>query len=96
VWIVEVKSSVDDFRVDTKWPEYRADCDRLYFAVASSFPRELIPDDVGLIIADRWHGEVVRVAPLHSISGARRKGVLTRIARAAAFRLAGVGMRGLE
>ena len=32
--IVEVKSSVADFRSDRKWPEYRQWCDRLYFAVA--------------------------------------------------------------
>src|ERR1700722_19344358 len=36
--IVEVKSSVADFRSDRKWPEYREFCDRLYFAVAADFP----------------------------------------------------------
>src|SRR5262245_29835488 len=39
IWIVEIKSSVEDFRADRKWPEYRAYCDRLFFAVAPVFPR---------------------------------------------------------
>ena len=33
IWIVEIKSSVEDFRTDQKWPEYRDYCDRLFFAV---------------------------------------------------------------
>src|ERR1700712_3721679 len=33
IWIVEIKSSVADFRADSKWPDYRAFCDRLFFAV---------------------------------------------------------------
>src|SRR5579883_3189867 len=50
--IVEVKSSLRDFRSDAKWREYRAYCDRFYFAVAEGFPREAIPEDCGLIVAD--------------------------------------------
>ncbi len=30
--IVEIKSSVADFRADQKWMEYRLHCDRLFFA----------------------------------------------------------------
>ncbi len=87
IWIVEIKSSVADFRSDQKWPEYRAFCDCLYFAVGPDFPAELIPADVGLIIADRFSGEVVRPAPTHRLSGARRKAVLLQFARTAALRL---------
>jgi hypothetical protein len=36
--IVEIKSSVEDFRADRKWPEYREFCDALYFAVPDDFP----------------------------------------------------------
>src|SRR3974390_1915625 len=33
IWIVEIKSSLEDFRADQKWPDYRGFCDRLFFAV---------------------------------------------------------------
>ena len=85
--IVEVKSSVEDFRADQKWPDYRDFCDRLYFAVAPDFPRAILPDEVGIIIADRWGGEKIREAPEHALSGARRKALLLRFARVAAGRL---------
>ncbi|NOZ33351.1 MAG: MmcB family DNA repair protein, partial [Alphaproteobacteria bacterium] len=32
IWIVEIKSSLEDFRIDRKWPEYKEFCDRFYFA----------------------------------------------------------------
>ena len=32
IWIVEIKSSIEDLRADQKWPDYRAHCDRLFFA----------------------------------------------------------------
>ena len=60
LWIVEVKSSVEDFRTDHKWPEYRDFSDALFFAVAPAFPVELLPADTGLILADRYGGEIVR------------------------------------
>ena len=85
--IVEVKSSLADFRADQKWPEYRAFCDRLYFAVAPTFPREVLPEDVGILLADRWGGEMLREAPEHALAGARRKATLLRFARIAAGRL---------
>jgi hypothetical protein len=87
IWIVEVKSCLEDFRSDQKWPEYRAFCDRLYFAVAPDFPREMLPPDTGLIIADRYGGEIVRAAPEHKLAGARRKTMTLRLARIAAMRL---------
>ncbi len=88
ILIVEIKSSVADFRADGKWPEYRAYCDRLYFAVATDFPRALLPDDTGLIIADRHGGSFERDAPSHPLAAARRKVMTLRFARAAAARLA--------
>lgn len=87
VWIIEIKSSLDDFRTDDKWPEYREFCDRLYFAVAPDFPVEVLPPDTGLLIADRFGAEMAREAPLHTLSGARRKALLLRFARVAAGRL---------
>lgn len=87
IWIVEIKSSLIDFRVDTKWPEYREYCDRLLFAVAPDFPVDVLPEDTGLILADRYGGEIVREAPEHRLSGARRKAVTLRFVRVAAGRL---------
>ena len=90
IWIVEIKSSLEDFRVDQKWPEYREFCDRLLFAVASGFPVEVLPDGTGLIIADRFGGEIARPAAEHRLPGARRKAVTLRLARAAAMRLCAI------
>lgn len=90
IWIVEIKSSIEDFRVDQKWPEYRDFCGRLLFAVAPGFPVEILPPDTGLIVADRFGGEVVRPAPEHRLAGARRKAVTLRLARAAALRLCAI------
>ncbi len=87
IWIAEIKSSIADFRADQKWPEYREFSDRLFFAVKPDFPVEILPPDTGLILADRYGGEVVRAAPEHKLAGARRKSMTLRIARAGAFRL---------
>lgn len=87
IWIVEIKSSIEDFRSDGKWPDYRAWCDRLLFAVSPDFPVAVLPLDTGLILADRYGGEIVREAPEHRLAPARRKAVLLRLARVAAGRL---------
>ncbi len=86
VWIVEVKSSVADYRSDAKWQEYRDFCDRFFFAVPPDFPSEIIPDDCGLIIADTYDGAIVREAPDLKLNGTRRKAVTLRFARMAADR----------
>lgn len=87
IWIIEVKSGVADFRADAKWPEYRDFCDRLFFAVAPCFPMDILPADTGLILADRYGGEIARGAPEHKLAGARRKAVTLAIARTAGLRL---------
>ncbi len=86
ITIVEVKSSIEDFRADQKWPAYRDFCDRLYFAVAPDFPVEILPAETGLIIADRYGGELQRAAPEHRLPAARRKAMLLRLARLGALR----------
>ena len=96
IWIVEVKSSVEDLRVDHKWPEYRDFSDALFFAVAPAFPLDLIPADTGLILADRYGAEIVRPAPEHRLAPARRKSMTLRFARAAALTLQAVADPGLE
>ena len=85
--IVEIKSCIADFRADGKWPDYRQWCDRFYFAVLQDFPQGLIPQDCGLILADRFGADCVREAPEHRLSAARRKALTLRFARGSAFRL---------
>lgn len=86
ILIVEIKSSIEDFRSDQKWPEYRDYCDRLYFAVAPDFPMPILPEDAGLIVADRYGGELAREAPTHLLPAARRKAMLIRLARIGGMR----------
>ena len=87
VWIVEVKSSVQDLRADAKWPHYRMHCDRLLFAIPAHMPARLVPLEAGLILADPYGAELVREAPEHRLAPATRKAMLLRFARAAAGRL---------
>jgi hypothetical protein len=87
LWIVEIKSCLEDFRVDQKWPQYREFCDRFFFAVGPTFPREVLPLDAGLIVADRYAGDILRPAPEHKLAGARRRAVTLKLARTAALRL---------
>lgn len=87
ILIVEIKSCLTDYRTDGKWHEYLDYCDRLYFAVATDFPSDVIPEDAGLILADRYGAELVRDAVEDRLSAARRKAMMLSFARAAALRL---------
>jgi hypothetical protein len=87
ITIVEIKSGVADFRTDQKWRAYRAWCDAFYFAVLPDFPVGILPDDTGLILADRFGGDFARDAPSHPLAAARRKALCLRFARIAADRL---------
>ncbi|HEY5597344.1 MAG TPA: MmcB family DNA repair protein [Kiloniellales bacterium] len=86
--IVEVKSTVEDFRADRKWRDYRAYCDRFYFAVPMDFPAQVLPEDCGLWIADAYGATLRREAPLLPINAARRRSQILRFAQTAAQRLA--------
>lgn len=88
--IVEVKTSLADFRADAKWPEYLAFCDRYFFAVPEDFPAEVLPDEHGLIVADRFDATVLREAPETPMNAARRKAQTLRFAQLAARRLRGL------
>lgn len=85
--IVEVKSGLDDYRVDRKWQEYAPYCDAFYFAVAPEFPADILPDDVGLIVADGFGGAVIREAIPAPLAAARRKAMLIGFGRLSAFRM---------
>lgn len=87
VWIIEIKSSIDDLRVDKKWPDYRDYCDRLYFATHPDVPQDIFPIDAGFILSDGYGAEILEEAPEHKLSAATRKALTLRFARSAAFRL---------
>jgi hypothetical protein len=90
VHIIEIKSSIADFRADMKWRDYRAHCDRLYFAIPDSVPVEIMPPDAGLIVADAYGADILREAPEHRLAAATRRAVVMRFAHAAAHRLHGL------
>jgi hypothetical protein len=87
IWIVEIKSSVADFRADQKWQDYRAHCDRLFFATCLEVPCEIFPPDTGLIVADAFGAAFKCEAPEHRLAAATRKSMMLLFARAAALRL---------
>ena len=84
--ICEVKSGLEDYRVDRKWPEYAPFCDAFYFAVAPEFPQAMLPDAPGLIVADAFGGAVLREAPVLTLAPARRKALTLAFARLGAMR----------
>ena len=85
--IVEIKSSVADFRADQKWTDYRAHCDRLFFATVVDVPCKIFPPDAGLIVADAFGASILSEAPEHRLPAATRKTIMLRFAHAAALRL---------
>jgi hypothetical protein len=86
-WIVEIKSSIADFRADMKWRDYRDHCDRLFFATTVDVPCEIFPPDTGLIVADAFGAQIACEAPEHRLHPATRKTMMLLFARAAARRL---------
>jgi hypothetical protein len=86
VIIVEVKSSAEDYLVDRKWGEYLPWCDRFFFAVSPEFPKLLLPEEPGLIIADGFGGAVIRESATTPLAPARRKALTLAFARLAAMR----------
>jgi hypothetical protein len=90
LWIVEIKSSINDFRSDRKWTEYYDFCDRFYFAISPELGPDIIPHEAGLIIADAWGAEVQRDPMDQPLHASRRKAMTLSFARAAALRLHGL------
>lgn len=96
ILIVEIKSSVEDFRVDRKWPEYRAFCDRLYFATHPEVPKEIFPEEAGFFLSDGYGAELLREAPDHRLAPHVRRAVTLAFSRAAAMRLTMAELAGVE
>src|SRR5579872_5957448 len=87
---VEIKVALADLRGDNKWPEYLDYCDLFYFAIPPDFPPEHVPHQTGLIVADRYGGEIVKEAEAQTLHASRRKAVTLSFAKVAAERLSSI------
>ncbi len=90
VWVIECKSGRMDYVTDRKWQGYLEWCDRFFWAVDADFPTDLLPDRSGLILADAYDAEIIRMGPLSPLAPARRKMMVQKFARQAALRLQGL------
>ncbi|WP_420960264.1 MmcB family DNA repair protein [Brucella sp. IR073] len=95
IWIVEIKSSIEDWKADRKWPDYRLHCDRLFLATHPGVPRDIFPEECGLILSDGYGAEILRDAPEHRLAAATRKAMTLRFARIGASRLTLAELAGL-
>jgi hypothetical protein len=96
IWIVEIKSSIEDWKVDRKWPIYREHCDRLFFATHPGVPADIFPEDCGFILSDGYGAEIIRDAPEHKLAGATRKAMTLRFARVSAARMTLAELSGIH
>src|ERR1700760_3290921 len=87
IWIIEIKSSVEDLRADHKWEDYRAHCDRLFFAFTQEMSCDLFPQDTGLIVADAYGAHLLCDAPEHRLPAPTRKLMTVRFAVTSAQRM---------
>lgn len=87
LWVIECKSSRADFMADSKWQGYLDWADQFFWAVDADFPCDILPAETGLILADGYGGEIVRMGPQTRLAGARRSAVTRKFARDAARRL---------
>jgi len=90
IWIVEIKSSLIDFQIDRKWPEYRDYSDKFFFAKPPELDAAIFPDSEGLIVADGHDGAILRDSPLTPLAPARRKALMLKLARLGADRIHGL------
>lgn len=87
IWIVEIKSSLVDFQVDRKWPEYREFSDKFFFAKPPELDATIFPESEGLIVADGHDGAILRDSPDTPLNPARRKALMLKLARMGADRI---------
>jgi hypothetical protein len=87
IWVIECKSSREDFQTDKKWQNYLEWCDCFFWAVGPDFPQNLLPENTGLIIADAFGAQVMRYGPSKTLNAARRKKLTLKFARNTADRL---------
>jgi hypothetical protein len=87
LWVIECKSCRADFQSDNKWRGYLEWGDRYFWAVDMDFPADLLPQNTGLIIADQYGAEIIRMGPETKLPAARRKVLTQKFATHAARRL---------
>ena len=87
IWIVEIKSSLIDYRVDGKWPNYKDFCDRFFFAKPPELDPDIFPASEGLMVGDGHDAAILRMAGEEPLPGARRKTVMLKLARLGADRI---------
>lgn len=87
IWIIEIKSSVEDFRTDTKWREYAPYCDRFFFASHPGVPEEIFPAEAGFVLCDAFGAEIIRMGARTPLAGPTRKALTIELARLASLRL---------
>ena len=87
IWVIECKSGREDFASDNKWQGYLEWADRYFWAVGPEFPIDILPPDSGLIIADDYDAEIIRMPEQAKLAAARRKKLLLKFARNSADRL---------
>lgn len=90
--IVEIKVAKADLLGDSKWTDYLEYCDRFFWAVPPDLAsicngERFMPNEAGLIVADRYDAVLMREALHRPLAPARRKTELLRFARRAARRL---------
>ena len=93
--VVEVKTSLADLRADDKWPDYLPYADLFYFALPPGFRLGAVPEHAGIIVADRYAGEIVRASPLVPMAAARRRSQTLLFAQTASARLYRLAESGL-
>ncbi len=99
--IVEIKVSRADLLGDQKWVDYLDYCDRFFWAVPQALAALLddprfMPDEAGLLVADRYDAAVIREPSTRPLAPARRKAETLRFARRAARRLSAQVDPGLD
>ena len=91
--IVEIKVSRADLIGDGKWTDYLAHCDRFYWAVPAGFDvgplngAGFLPEQTGIIVADRYDATILREARTTPLAPASRKRCTLGFARRAGRRL---------
>ena len=68
-------SSVIYFKLETLW------------VVDADFPVDLLPPGTGLVIADAYDAEIIRMGAEHKLPAPRRRALIRKFARATALRL---------
>ncbi len=87
IWIVEIKSSLIDFQVDRKWPNYKEFCDRFFFAKPPELDPDIFPAGEGLMVGDGHDAAILRMSDETPLPPARRKAMLLKLARLGADRI---------